>query len=612
MNPLVSERFSILKKYSRQLSSKPGVYCMVNDKETIVYVGKAKNLRKRVGSYFSSTKNNQKSQAILSATHEINVTITRTEREALILENSLIKEHKPRFNILLKDSKSYPFIEVSLSDEFPRFSFHRGKQDSKGAVYFGPYPNVNALRDTLSQLQKIFRLRNCEKSFFNHRSRVCLQHQIKRCSGPCVGMIDKKDYTFDVNQGLEYLKGNNRFVIDEFLKKMDQASNNKEYEKAAFYRDQVSSLKVIQAHQFADGKIPIDLDAVALSYDLDMFCISVLFVRGGRIMGSKNFFPTKTKLAGEEEVLESFLMQYYLEHDVPNEVIINHKIDHLETIQEVLSEKTNHSVQIKLRVRMDRKQWIKIAATNSQEALTTKLAIRSTIRSQLLSLSELLELEDEIIKIECFDISHTTGDKCVAACIAFNGEGFEKKSYRRFNISGITPSDDYAAIKQAVSRHYKKALKANDFLPDIVMIDGGKGQLNVAREALMELGINEIPLIAIAKGIRRKSGEEKIFLNEQQIPLFLEKHSPARHLLQKIRDEAHRFAITGHRAKKRKTLLTSDLESIEGIGPVKKKNLIRQFGGIQEVKRASVEDLMTINGINKSLAKRIYNFFNTG
>ena len=327
-------------------------------------------------------------------------------------------------------------------------------------------------------------------------------------------------------------------------------------------------------------------------------------------MGSKNFFPTKTKLAGEEEVLESFLMQYYLEHDVPNEVIINHKIDHLETIQEVLSEKTNHSVQIKLRVRMDRKQWIKSAATNSQEALTTKLAIRSTIRSQLLSLSELLELEDEIIKIECFDISHTTGDKCVAACIAFNGEGFEKKSYRRFNISGITPSDDYAAIKQAVSRHYKKALKANDFLPDIVMIDGGKGQLNVAREALMELGINEIPLIAIAKGIRRKSGEEKIFLNEQQIPLFLEKHSPARHLLQKIRDEAHRFAITGHRAKKRKTLLTSDLESIEGIGPVKKKNLIRQFGGIQEVKRASVEDLMTINGINKPLANRIYNFFN--
>jgi excinuclease ABC subunit C len=304
-------------------------------------------------------------------------------------------------------------------------------------------------------------------------------------------------------------------------------------------------------------------------------------------------------------------MQYYLEHDVPNEVIINHKIDHLETIQEVLSEKTNHSVQIKLRVRMDRKQWIKIAATNSQEALTTKLAIRSTIRSQLLSLSELLELEDEIIKIECFDISHTTGDKCVAACIAFNGEGFEKKSYRRFNISGITPSDDYAAIKQAVSRHYKKALKANDFLPDIVMIDGGKGQLNVAREALMELGINEIPLIAIAKGIRRKSGEEKIFLNEQQIPLFLEKHSPARHLLQKIRDEAHRFAITGHRAKKRKTLLTSDLESIEGIGPVKKKNLIRQFGGIQEVKRASVEDLMTINGINKPLANRIYNFFNS-
>ena len=391
---------------------------------------------------------------------------------------------------------------------------------------------------------------------------------------------------------------------------MDQASSERNYEKAAFYRNQISSLKVIQAHQFADGKKPIDLDAVAITQESDIFCVAVLFIRGGRILGSRNFYPAKTKFASKSEVLESFLMQYYLEKDPPSEIIMDSKIDHLKAIQEALSEGIGHKVKIKCNVRKDRKRWLEIAATNSQESLSMKLSTKATTQSQLFSLTDFLQLDDVIIKVECFDISHTTGDKCIAACVVLSQDGFDKKQYRRFNISGITPGDDYAAIDQAVSRHYSRVIKEGKKLPDVVVIDGGKGQLRIAKECLSKLGLFNIPVVGIAKGSKRKRGKEKIFLNLQKQPLTKEQHSPAMYLLQIVRDEAHRFAITGHRAKKRKTLLKSDLESIEGIGPAKKKNLIRQFGGIQEVQRASIEDLLTIDGINKALAQRIYDFYN--
>ena len=612
MTSLDRERLLQLKKYSRRLSSKAGVYCMLNENGKVIYVGKAKNLKKRVSSYFGKTTHLPKIQAVLSATGSIEVTITRTEREALILENNLIKEHKPRFNVLLKDGKSYPYIEVTVKDNFPRFSFHRGKKNRERAEYFGPYPNVNAVRDTLSQLQKIFRLRNCEDSFYNNRSRPCLQHQIKRCSAPCVGLVEEKDYAFDVNQAVEYLKGNNQHVFDEFLKKMDQASSEREYEKAAFYRNQISSLKVIQAHQFADSKRQIDLDAVAITQEADIFCVAVLFVRGGRILGSRKFYPAKTKFASKSEVLESFLVQYYLDKDPPSEIVLDSMIDHKKAIEEALSDGMNHKVAIKVNVRKDRKRWLEIAVTNAQESLSMKLSTKATTEAQLFSLTNFLQLDDVVTRVECFDISHTTGDKCIAACVGLNQDGFDKKQYRRFNISGITPGDDYAAISQAVSRHYSRLIQDDKKLPDVVVIDGGKGQLRVAKEILNELGLSDIPVIGIAKGLHRKPGEEKIFLNLLNQPLAKAQHSPAMYLLQVVRDEAHRFAITGHRAKKRKTLLKSDLESIEGIGPAKKKNLIRQFGGIQEVQRASIEDLLTIDGINKSLAERIYNFFNAG
>ena len=610
MTSLDRERYLKLKKYSARLSPKAGVYCMLNENGKVIYIGKAKNLKKRVSSYFGKTTHLPKTKAVLAATGSIAVTITRTEREALILENNLIKEHKPRFNVLLKDGKSYPYIEVTVIDNFPRFSFHRGKKNKDRAEYFGPYPNVNAVRDTLSQLQKVFRLRNCEDSFYNNRSRPCLQHQIKRCSAPCVGLVKEEDYAFDVSQAVEYLKGNNQHVFDGFLKKMDQASSEREYEKAAFYRNQISSLKVIQSHQFADGKRPVDLDAVAITQESDIFCVAVLFIRGGRILGSRNFYPAKTKFASKSEVLESFLMQYYLEKDPPSEIIMDSKIDHLKAIQEALSEGVSRKVKIKVNVRKDRKRWLEIAVTNAQESLSMKLSTKATTQAQLFSLTDFLQLDDVITKVECFDISHTTGDKCIAACIVLNQDGFDKKQYRRFNISGITPGDDYAAIGQAVSRHYSRAIKDGKKLPDVVVIDGGKGQLRIAKKCLNELGLSNIPIIGIAKGSKRKHGKEKIFLNLQKQPLAKEQHSPAMYLLQIVRDEAHRFAITGHRAKKRKTLLKSDLESIEGIGPEKKKNLIRQFGGIQEVQRASIEDLLTIAGINKALAQRIYNFYN--
>ncbi len=612
MTSLDQERYLKLKKYSARLSSKPGVYCMLNENGKVIYVGKAKNLKKRVSSYFGKTTHLPKTQAVLAATASIAVTITRTEREALILENSLIKEHKPRFNVLLKDGKSYPYIEVTVKDNFPRFSFHRGRKNRDRAEYFGPYPNVNAVRDTLSQLQKIFRLRNCEDSFYNNRSRPCLQHQIKRCSAPCVGLIQEEDYAFDVSQAVEYLKGNNQHVFDEFLKKMDQASNEREYEKAAFYRNQISSLKVIQAHQFADGKRPIDLDAVAITQESDIFCVAVLFVRGGRILGSRNFYPAKTKFASKTEVLESFLMQYYLERDPPSEIVMNSKIDHSKAIQEALSEGMSHKVKIKINVRKDRRQWLEIAITNAEESLSMKLSTKATTQAQLFSLTDFLQLDDVITKVECFDISHTTGDKCIAACVTLSQDGFDKNQYRRFNISGITPGDDYAAIGQAVRRHYSRAVEEGKKLPDVVVIDGGKGQLRIAKECMNKLGLSNIPVIGIAKGLGRKSGEEKIFLNLQKQPLAKEQRSPAIYLLQVVRDEAHRFAITGHRAKKRKTLLKSDLESIEGIGPAKKKKLIRLFGGIQEVQRASIDDWLTIDVINKALAQRFYIFFNAG
>ena len=605
------ERLKSLKKYANRLTTKPGIYMMLNSNDVVIYIGKAKNLKNRVSSYFTHTKNAAKTDAILEKIHKIEFTITQTEREALILENSLIKEHKPKFNVLLKDSKSYPFIEVSISDKYPKVAFHRGKKNHSKAKYFGPYPNVNAVRSTISQLQKIFQLRNCDQSFFKNRSRPCLQHQIKRCSAPCVGLINEEDYSFSVFQAMEYLKGNNQNIINQLIEKMDQASSLQNYEKALIFRDQISSLKAIQAHQYADGGKPINLDAISLTRKSDIFCIAVLFVRAGRILGSRTFFPVKTEFADESEVLESFLTQYYLMHEPPKEILIDKKLINIKVIQETFSSVKGIKIAIKNNYRAQRRKWVDMAKINSKESLSMKLLSKVNNQTQLKKLTQVLSMDDPLTNIECFDVSHTMGEKCMASCVSFNVEGLNKKNYRRFNITGIKPGDDYAAIYQAVTRHYSRIIKENKTLPDLIVIDGGKGQLSSASNALKELGIGHIKRLGIAKGETRKNGNEKIFYNNNKTPLPIENNSSAMFLLQNIRDEAHRFAITGHRSKKRKTLLKSDLETIEGIGPLKKKNLMQQFGGLQEIKRASVEDLMTVNGINKELALRVYKSLST-
>ena len=606
----MNDKFNTLKDYARRLTSKPGVYCMINRKEDVIYVGKAKNLKKRVISYFTSVNSGGKKQAILKEAHSISITITRTEREALILENTLIKKYRPKFNVLLKDSKSYPYIEVNITHQFPRFSFHRGKRNLKRAEYYGPYPNVSAVRNTLSQLQKVFLLRNCDESFFNNRSRPCLQFQIKRCSGPCVDLVSKEEYQFNVDQALDYLKGNDQSIIKKFIGKMDQASAQQDYEKAGFYRDQISSLKVIQSHQFVDGANRIDADAIALTESSGMFCIAVLFLRKGQILGSRSFYPQKTNMADAQEVIESFLMQYYTVYQPPKEILLNIKLENLRLLQEALSDESKSKVIIKHSVRSYRKKWIEISASNAIESLKSKLASKASIAAQLYELTEIISNDKLVQNIECFDVSHFMGDKCVASCVAFNQEGFNKQGYRRFNISGIKKGDDYAAMSQALSRHYSRSLKESRLLPDIILVDGGKGQINTAISVFKDLGIIGIPILGIAKGPNRQLKEDRIFINKNKSPLSIANNSPAKFLIQSIRDEAHRFAITGHRNKKRKKLLSSDIQSIEGIGPNKKKDLLKQFGGIQEIKRASVEDLMTVRGINNNLANKIYNHFN--
>ena len=583
---------------------------MSNDQGKVIYVGKAKGLKNRVRSYFTPKPSNDKVEAILKEIKTIDTTVTITEREALILENTLIKKHNPKFNVLLKDGKSYPHIEVNLNHDFPKFAFHRGKKKSKHARYFGPYPNVYAVRNTLSNLQKIFLLRNCTDSYYKNRSRPCLQFQIKRCSAPCVEKISQKDYSFNVNQAVDYLKGNDKSIIDNFINEMEKASSDQNYERAAFFRDQIANLKVIQSQQYVDGTKKVDADVISLVDQRGMHCLAVLFVRQGKILGSRSIFPSRTKYNSNQEILATSLMQFYLEHDIPREIILNQSLEGKSVIEQALIESQKRRTKIKDRVVSYRAKWLKISVANAEESLKSKLASKASISNQLTGLTQALGSKQKISNLVCFDVSHHMGDKSVAACVRLNEEGFSKKDYRRFNIEGVTPGDDYAAISNAVQRYYKRIKNESQDCPDLLIIDGGKGQINSVKKVLESLSIKNQMIIGIAKGDKRDPKNDRIFLEGFKKPIDMNGQDPAKFLVQSIRDEAHRFAITGHRAKKRKQLLQSDLESIDGIGPSKKRNLLTQFGGIQEVKRASVEDLLSVDGINKNLAKKIFNHFN--
>ena len=594
----------------RTLTQRPGVYRMCDAEDKVIYVGKARNLRKRVSSYFrqsveSQQNRPQKVQLMMRRVARVEFTVTNTEAEALILEDTLIKELKPRYNVLLRDDKSYPFIRVSTEHDFPRVSFYRGKTRGKSR-FFGPYPSTTAVREAVQLLQKLFRLRSCENSFFSHRSRPCLQHQIKRCSAPCVDLIDKQKYADDIKHAIYFLEGKSEKITDDLVRRMEESANEQDYESAAHYRDQLSNLKKIQERQLAVGDAAMDLDAVSAVTDGNLHCVTVIFIRGGRNLGTRSYFPRAVADTPLSEVLSAFLAQYYLSRGAPHEVVINIEIPDREWLSEALAQKVGRKVRIVHQVRQERSGWQKLATTNSEHALALRQASSTQIRQQLSAVQEALQLDETPQRIECFDISHTSGTHTSASCVVFDRESMRNAQYRRFNITGLTPGDDYGAISQALKRRYTRIKRGEAPLPDVLMVDGGKGQVNVAAEILQELQITGVVLIGIAKGAERRDGHERLFIHAQKRWLSLGPDSSALRLLMHIRDEAHRFAVRAHRTRRDKKAQTSVLEQIAGLGPKRRRLLLRHFGGLQGVQRAGIQDLQKVAGIGPQLAKTIY------
>jgi excinuclease ABC subunit C len=594
------------KAFLKTLTTRPGVYRMLDHAGKVLYVGKAGNLKKRVSSYFQRSVQVPKTQSLVSQIHGIEVTVTRTEGEALLLENNLIKELRPRYNILLRDDKSYPYIFLS-DHAYPRLAVHRGAKRARGR-YFGPYPNAGAVRESLHLLQKVFRVRQCEDSFFRNRSRPCLQHQIGRCSAPCVGWVDPQDYADDVRHTVLFLEGRSNQVIDELVRRMEAAAERQAYEQAARYRDQIVNLRRVQERQYVSGEGG-DLDIVAATVKGGVACVQVFFIRAGRNLGNKAFFPRLPDAASVEEVLTAFLGQFYLGHEIPRELLLSHGLADQAALEEMLTERAGARVALRHRVRGERARWLQLAVTNSEQALEARLGSQSGMRRRREALREALRLDAPPARMECFDISHTQGEATVASCVVFDAEGPLKSDYRRFNITGITPGDDYAAMEQALSRRYTRLKKGEARLPDVLFIDGGPGQTNAAVRVLEELQVPEVLVVGVAKGVERRPGLEVLHIPGQARTVELPADSPALHLVQQIRDEAHRFAIAGHRARRAKSRTRSPLERIPGIGPKRRQQLLKQFGGLQEVARAQVEELASIDGISRALAQQIHDAF---
>jgi excinuclease ABC subunit C len=594
------------KAFLKTLTSRPGVYRMIGTDDKVLYVGKAKNLKRRVSSYFTRALN-LRIQCMVVQIERIEVTVTHTEAEALILENNLIKSLKPRYNVLLRDDKSYPYIYLSTDQPFPALSFRRGSRKG-GGRYFGPYPSAGSTRETLQLLQKLFPVRQCEEGFFRNRSRACLQYQIKRCSAPCVGLISETDYREDVRHAELFLDGKTSTVVDALVARMEAASAALAFEQAALYRDQIKLLNRIQERQYVSGERG-DLDIVAVALQAGTACVQVFFIRAGRNLGNKAFFPTIPAGAEAGAVLSAFVAQYYLEKAVPAEIILSHAGEDQTLLEQVLGEQAGRRVRISHRLRGERARWLQMALNNAELALKARLASRIDMQGRLERLQQALGLDESPSRMECFDISHTRGEKTVASCVVFNAEGPLKSDYRRFNIDGITPGDDYAAMRQALERRYTRIKKGEVALPDILFIDGGKGQLSTAHEILVELGIAGLTLVGVAKGPDRKAGMEQLFLFGDSTPIILPADSPALHLVQQIRDEAHRFAITGHRQRRARSRKTSVLEALPGIGPKRRQRLLKQFGGLQELTRAGVEDIARVDGVSLKLARLIYQAF---
>jgi excinuclease ABC subunit C len=592
------------KAFVRTLTTSPGVYRYFDADDELLYVGKAGNLKKRVGSYFLKPRMEPRIAAMVSQIARAEITITRTEGEALLLESQLIKSLKPRYNILLRDDKSYPYIYLSGGEDYPRLAFHRGARNLPGR-FFGPYPSTYAVRESLNLMQKLFKVRQCEDSYFRNRSRPCLQHQIGRCTAPCVGLIGVEDYGVDVRHAQMFLEGRSSAVIDELAGSMEQAAMALNFERAATLRDQVAALRRLQAQHHVQGA-SADMDVIACRIESGMACVSVLFFRNGISLGTRDFFPRLPLDAEPVDVLAQFIAQYYLERPVPRELIVGEALEDEAILAELLAQQSGHAVEIKTRVRGERAQFLQMAERNAQASLTQRLASRQTLGARFDDLQKVLGLDEAPKRIECFDISHTRGELTVASCVVFGPEGPDKSHYRRFNINGITPGDDYAAMHQALTRRFRKVAEGEGAKPDVLLIDGGAGQVAQALDVLRELGVTGIEVVGVAKGPGRRAGEETLVLAGSGQEIHPGSSSPALHLVAAVRDEAHRFAISGHRKRREKARERSVLEDVPGIGARRRAALLKAFGGLAGVEAAGVEELMQIKGIDRGLAERIY------
>jgi excinuclease ABC subunit C len=592
--------------FLKSVTQKPGIYQMYDASGDILYTGKAKNLKNRLASYFRQQGLAIKTSALVAKIASIQVTVTNTEVEALLLEHNLIKQQRPPYNILLRDDKSYPYIYLSTEHEFPRLTIHRGAKKNSGR-YFGPYPSAGAVKESLNFLQKVFKVRQCEDSFYSNRSRPCLQHQINRCTAPCVNKVSTEDYQQSVDHTVMFLEGKNKSLIKTLADNMDRASKELQFEDAADYRDKIQYLQQVQASQYIDGETG-DIDIAACEYQAGVVCIQVLFVRGGRVLGSKSYFPRVYLDENEAQILEAFLSQFYLisgAREIPKQLVVSHELEGRSTLQQALTDKSGRKTQISHNVRGNRSQWLKLAVETARQNLAGHLANKQTMHQRFIALQDALKLEELPKRLECFDISHSHGEATVASCVVFDTNGPLKSDYRRFNIEGVTGGDDYGAMRQALLRRYTRVKSGEGAMPDILFIDGGKGQVSQALSVLEELQITDLLVVGVAKGTTRKAGFEILHRADSGEEFVMPSDSSALHLVQHIRDESHRFAITGHKQRRDKKRRESPLEGIPGVGPKRRRELLRHFGGWQEVKAASADDLANIPGISEKLAKDI-------
>ena len=592
------------------LPARPGIYRMLGAEGEILYVGKARSLKSRVASYFRADQLQPKVQALVRLIENVEVTVTNSDTEALLLEHNLIKRHRPRFNVILRDDKSFPYVHLS-AHEFPRLSFYRGSRKLPGRL-FGPYPSASAMHETLNQLHKLFRIRSCKDSFFANRSRPCLEYQIGRCSAPCTGLIGKEAYARDVQSAVEVLEGRAAEVTARIGGEMDQAAEGLDYERAAVLRDQLAALTDVQSRQIVSRVRGVaDTDVIAVAESSGDFCISLMFIRGGQVLGTSTFHP-RAPISEAPEVLSAFLGQHYLERDPPPRILLSHAIEDGETIAASLTARAGRRVRISRASRGLPQRWVQLAMQNAGNELRMRSASQASVAEQLAELGAFLGLDAAPGRIECFDVSHTQGEATIASCVVFGPAGPLKAEYRRYNIESVERGDDYGAMRQALTRRYRRRQQEQAQLPDLLLLDGGTGQLSEAARVLGELSLS-IPAVAgVAKGADRRAGQERIFLLGHKSASILPPDSKALHLIQRVRDEAHRFAISGHRRSRARSRQTSMLEAVAGLGPARRRALLKQFGGLQGVLRAGIEDLTRAPGIGPALAQAIFEHLHPG